>query len=199
MSKIFPFTGGEVPRQKIVSQSEHVSSQIWCQKFFPLLRPGTPPLKIWDQWPPQKIWDWGPPQKSETRDPPKKSETGTPRKIWDQVPPQKSEIWDPPPIHGWIRYPSHYLDLDLDLGPPPPPRRGVDWHTKWKYNLSHPSDAGGKKSWQHYVRFALEYIFLFVHPNTRREKHKLLNRKIQTAKFSLHNLFPAKYITGNIR
>ena len=37
------WAGGVVPRQKIFFQSEHVSSQIWCQKFFPLLRPGTPP------------------------------------------------------------------------------------------------------------------------------------------------------------
>ena len=37
MSKIFPFTGGgEVPQQKFFFQSEYVSSQIWCQKFFPL-------------------------------------------------------------------------------------------------------------------------------------------------------------------
>ena len=42
-------------------QSEHVSSQIWCQKFFPLLRPGTPPWKIWDLGPPSPL-----PRKSET-------------------------------------------------------------------------------------------------------------------------------------
>ena len=40
---MFSFTGGGVPWQKFFFQSEHVSSQIWCQKFFPLLRPGTPP------------------------------------------------------------------------------------------------------------------------------------------------------------
>ena len=32
--------GGGVPRQKFFFQSEHVSSQIWCQKFFPLLMGG---------------------------------------------------------------------------------------------------------------------------------------------------------------
>ena len=32
--------GGGVPQQKHFSQSEHVSSQIWCQKFFPLLGGG---------------------------------------------------------------------------------------------------------------------------------------------------------------
>ena len=37
------YWGGGVPRQKFFSQPEHVSSQIWCQKIFPLLRPGTPP------------------------------------------------------------------------------------------------------------------------------------------------------------
>ena len=47
--KIFPFTGAggggrkKVPWQKNFSQPEHVSSQIWCQKIFPLLRPGTSP------------------------------------------------------------------------------------------------------------------------------------------------------------
>ena len=43
VSKIFPFTGGGgVPQQKIFCQSEHVSSQIWCQNFFPLLVVGVP-------------------------------------------------------------------------------------------------------------------------------------------------------------
>ena len=35
--KKFPFTGGGFLNKKFFSQSEHVSSQIWCQKFFPLL------------------------------------------------------------------------------------------------------------------------------------------------------------------
>ena len=36
VSKNFPFTGeGGSPQQKFFFQSEHVSSQIWCQKFFP--------------------------------------------------------------------------------------------------------------------------------------------------------------------
>ena len=43
VSKIFPFTGGGgVPLWKFFFQSEHVSSQIWCQKFFPLLGGGCP-------------------------------------------------------------------------------------------------------------------------------------------------------------
>ena len=80
MSKNFPFTGGGgggggVPRQKFFfSHSEHVSSQIWCQKFFPLLRPGTPPHPRLDQVPP--------------RPPPL-------RPRLDQVPP-------PPPPQVWI-------------------------------------------------------------------------------------------------
>ena len=97
-SNFLLFWGGGVPWQKFFSQSEHVSSQIWCQKVFPLLKPGTPP--------PPKIWDLVPPQNLRP---------GTPPKIWDLVPPPK--IWD--------------------LVPPPP---GVDWHTKWKYNL--PSSFG---------------------------------------------------------
>ena len=32
--------GGRVPWQKIFSESEHVSSRIWCQKFFPVLGRG---------------------------------------------------------------------------------------------------------------------------------------------------------------
>ena len=42
VSKNFPFTGGGgVPSTKnFFSQSEHVSSQIWCQKIFPLLGGG---------------------------------------------------------------------------------------------------------------------------------------------------------------
>ena len=56
--------GGGVPQEKIFfCQSEHVSSQIWFKKFFPLLRPGTPP-----------------PWKSETWDPPKNLTPGTPPK-----------------------------------------------------------------------------------------------------------------------
>ena len=80
VSKNFPFTGGGVPRQKFFFQfehvssqiwyqkffplleggggpwqkifflSEHVSSQIWCQKIFPLLRPGTPPWTDTHLW-----------------------------------------------------------------------------------------------------------------------------------------------------
>ena len=68
VSKIFPFTGGWGGSldKNFFFQSEHVSSQIWCQKFFPLLRLGTPP-QIWDQDPPRletgypPTWTWNPP------------------------------------------------------------------------------------------------------------------------------------------
>ena len=36
------YWGEGVPQQKFFFHSEHVSSQIWCQKFFPLLGGGSP-------------------------------------------------------------------------------------------------------------------------------------------------------------
>ena len=92
--------GGGSLDKNFFSQSEHVWSQIWCQKFFPLLRLGTPPPE--NLGPPENLRPGTPPpRKSETWEPPQKSET--------LDPPQKSETWDPPP-KIW----------DLDLGPPPP-------------------------------------------------------------------------------
>ena len=62
--KNFPLLGGGGPStKKFFSHSEHVSSQIWCQKFFPLLRPGHPSPS-------------------------------------------------PPPIQGWIRYPPPKVWID---------------------------------------------------------------------------------------
>ena len=47
MSKFFPFTVWGGPQPKILFfQSEHVSSQIWCQKFFPLLGWGSLDKKL---------------------------------------------------------------------------------------------------------------------------------------------------------
>ena len=61
--------GGEGPQQKFFfSQSEHVSSQIWCQKFFPLLTPGPPP---------ENLRLGTPPKKSETGTPPENLRPGT--------------------------------------------------------------------------------------------------------------------------
>ena len=46
VSKNFPFTTeGDPSTKKFFFQSEHVSSQIWCQKIFPLLRGGIPRQK----------------------------------------------------------------------------------------------------------------------------------------------------------
>ena len=128
VSKIFLFTrGGGVPWQKIFFLSEHVSSQIWCQKFFPLLRQGTPP--------PPNLRPGTPPQKkSETLDPPPKSETWDPPfpKIWDLGPPQK--IWDlGPPLEN------------LRHGNPPPK---VNRQTFPSINITFPRTtyAGGKNT-----------------------------------------------------
>ena len=128
---------GGVPWQKnFFPQSEHVSSQIWCQKFFPLLG-GVPRQKfffpVWTCIKPNlvsKIFPFTetgyPPQKSETWDPPKKSET------WD--PPWKSETWDPP--------------RKSETGPTPPSKAGSGTPLPSKceqtetITFPHPSDGG---------------------------------------------------------
>ena len=56
VSKIFPFTGGGGPQQKFFSQSEHVSSQIWCQKFSPLLGGGVKNFSLYWGGPSTKIF-----------------------------------------------------------------------------------------------------------------------------------------------
>ena len=122
MSKIFPFTGGEGGGGSLTK----IFFPVWTcikpnlvSKSFPFTETRYPPLDLRLGTPPP-----GP---------------GTPSSTWTWTPlpgpgpgtpPTWTWTWDPP-------YP------DLDLGPPPP-CRGVDWHTKWKYNLPHPSDAGGK-------------------------------------------------------
>ena len=67
--------GGGSLDKKFFSQSEHVSSQIWCQKFFPLLRPGNPPPPDLRPGTPRvhgpgtpPTWTWEPP--TWTWDPP---------------------------------------------------------------------------------------------------------------------------------
>ena len=42
VKKFSLYWGGGSLDKNFFSQPEHVSSQIWCQKIFPLLRPGTP-------------------------------------------------------------------------------------------------------------------------------------------------------------
>ena len=119
---------GGFPCQKIFFQSEHVSSQIWCQKFFPLLRPGTPlDLRL------------GTPPNLRLGTPPPGPRPGTPP--WDlDLGSPSTQTWDPPrtwtldPPSTWTWDP---LYLDLDLGPPTtwtwdPP--WTDTHL-WKHNL----------------------------------------------------------------
>ena len=125
--KIFSlYWGRGGPSTKIFSRSEHVSSQIWCQNFFPLLRPGTPPLEnLRPGTPPKNLRYWMP-IVSET---------------WDLgPPPENSETYDsPPPVHGWIGYLP-----DTWTWVPPPPTVEV-WTDTQSENITsrHPSEAGG--------------------------------------------------------
>ena len=96
------YSGGGVPWQNFFSQSEHVSSQIRCQKFFPLLRRGTPGPET--GYPPHL--DLGPPTLTWTWDPP----TWT----WTWDPPPRTWTWDPPPCGQTHRQVSkHYLPVVL--------------------------------------------------------------------------------------
>ena len=112
VSKIFPFTGGGGGSlDKIFfSQSEHVSSQIWCQKFFPLLG-GSPSTKIffWSEHVSSQIWcqKFFPLLRPGTPLP-KNLRPGNPPKIWDCVLPRKSETGDPPPPEMWTDW-NYYL------------------------------------------------------------------------------------------
>ena len=113
--------GGGSLDKNFFSQSEHVSSQIWCQKFFPLLRPGTPPKNLRPGTPPESLRPGTPPKNLRPGTPPENLRPGTP--------PWKSETWDPP-------------HLDLDLGPPPK----VNRQTFPSINITFPRTtyAGGK-------------------------------------------------------
>ena len=70
VKKFSLYWGGGSLDKKFFSQSEHVPSQIWCQKIFPLLKPGTP-------CPPDLRLGTPPPPGSKTGYPPR-SETGYP-------------------------------------------------------------------------------------------------------------------------
>ena len=102
MSKFFPFTGGGVvPLRKFFFWSEHVSSQIWCQKFFPLL----------GGWSLCENFFTGsgrpPPSKAGLGPPPSKAELGPPLiQGWIGYPPRPRLDQVPPPsVQGWIGYP----------------------------------------------------------------------------------------------
>ena len=112
VSKIFPFTGGGGSLNKnFFCQSEHVSSQIWCHKFFPLLggrslnkilfaslnmyqaKSGVKIFSLYcDQVPPW-TWDWVPPRPGT---PLLDLRLGTPPDL-DLGPPSTwTWTWDPP-------------------------------------------------------------------------------------------------------
>ena len=118
--KFFPLLGWGSLNKNFFFQSEHVSSQIWCQKCFPLLRPGTPPGS-----------ETGYPPWSENRYPPD-LRLGTPPNLRPGTPP----IWDwvpPPPGPGPGTPPTWTWTWD------PPPKCGQTENITSR----HPSDAGG--------------------------------------------------------
>ena len=128
--KIFSLYWGGGPRQKFFSQSEHVSSQIWGQKFFPLLRPGTFPDLDLATPPPTQTWTWGPPW-TWTWEPPY-LDLGPPQPgPGPGTPATQTLIWDPP-----------YMDLRPGLVmisvlvPSPFP---VDRYTDRCQNITFPS------------------------------------------------------------
>ena len=144
VSKFFPLLGGRSLDKIFFCQSEHVSGQIWCQKFFPFTLGGSLNKKsfsglnmyqaksgvknfslYWDQVSPQP--GPGTPLEPETRYPPGPRPgppgpgPGTPPDL-DLGPPTWTWTWDPP---TWTWDPSPQLDLgppylDLDLWPPGP-------------------------------------------------------------------------------
>ena len=130
VKKNFPFIGGGSLDKNFFPQSEHVSSQIWCQKFFPLLG-GSLDKNFFPQSEhvSSQIWcqkffpllGWGPLTKSffpvwtcikpnlvsknfpftETGCPPKNLRPGTPQKIWDLgLPPKNLRPRTPPSMAG---------------------------------------------------------------------------------------------------
>ena len=128
--KFFPLLGGGVPRWNFFFQSEHVSSQIWCQEFSPLLGGGGGGKSL------DKNFFSGLNMYQA------KSGVKNFSLYWDWVPPRKSETGYSPknlrcgtPLEIW------------DLGPPlkiwdqGPPQKSETWDPPWtdthlwKHNL----------------------------------------------------------------
>ena len=108
--------GGGSLNKKFFFRSEHVSSQIWCQKFFPLLRLGTP-HQTWDRVPPLDL-DLGPPH----------LDLVPPSYLYLDLGPPYLDLGPPLPGPG--------------PGTPPPPKCGQTENITFR----HPSDAGGNKT-----------------------------------------------------
>ena len=86
----FPLLGGS-PSAKFFFQSEHVSSQIWCQKFFPLLGGGVPLRKFFSSLNMYQA-------KSGVKNFSLYQRWGT-----------------TPPTHGWIGYPPLWTDTQTGV------------------------------------------------------------------------------------
>ena len=81
--KNFSLYWGRVPLRNFFFQSEHVSSQIWCQKFFPILG-GVPT-------PPEPVMGY----------PPDLQQGTPPPWTWDGVPPRPEMGYPPRPEMGY--------------------------------------------------------------------------------------------------
>ena len=94
------YSGGGPLTKNFFFQSEHVSSQIWCQKFFPLLRPGPPlpPIQGWMSLPENLIPGIPLPPVQGWISLPKNLRLGTPPPPCPRLdqPTRKSVTWDPP-------------------------------------------------------------------------------------------------------
>ena len=123
VKKFSLYWGGGSLDKKIFFQSEHVSSQIWCQKNFPLLGGGVPRQKNFfsslNMYQAKSgVKNFSPLLKLGPPLPPPPPPLLHPRL---DEPTQKSETWDPPPpsplppIQGWISIPEN-----LRPGTPPP-------------------------------------------------------------------------------
>ena len=113
------YWGGGSLFENFFFQSEHVSSQIWCQKFFPLLGGGVPR----DGVPP---WRWGPPHPRLGYPP---SKFGVPPHPWlDRVPP-------PPPSMAGSGTPRRGVDWQTENSTFPHPSDAGGNKLLCNYNL----------------------------------------------------------------